>query len=182
VPLSEEQVVRYSRQILLSDVGGQGQERLLASGAELTGAGGAQGTAAAYLAAGGTPVVPRRAAGSATDVGFPVNADAIGNAVGTVGELPAAFRASGPCVAMGWAGEIGVVVFRSAAGCFDCFENTVGLLTHAEGRAQEVLVGALGALAYQRLALGWSEPVGALEVDARGSVQPRAIECCPEHR
>ena len=61
--LTEAQVVRYSRQILLAQVGGKGQERLLASGAELVGHGVAQLTAAAYLAASGIGVRGREATG-----------------------------------------------------------------------------------------------------------------------
>ena len=54
--LREDQILRYSRQILLKDVGGRGQEALLEGGARLEGSGPAGLTAAAYLAAGGTPV------------------------------------------------------------------------------------------------------------------------------
>src|SRR5262249_48767329 len=59
--LTEAQVVRYSRQILLAPVGGVGQERLLAAGVHVQGHGQALATAAAYLAAGGTRVEGRRA-------------------------------------------------------------------------------------------------------------------------
>jgi adenylyltransferase/sulfurtransferase len=51
--LSEEQVQRYSRHILLREVGGAGQERLLASSAVLVGAGGLGCPAGLYLAAAG---------------------------------------------------------------------------------------------------------------------------------
>ena len=54
--LSENQIVRYGRQILLRDVGGRGQERLLASPVRVIGSGPEIDDAVAYLVAGGTPV------------------------------------------------------------------------------------------------------------------------------
>lgn len=51
--LSEEQVARYARQILLPQVGGKGQERLLAAVVRLHGTGVAAQEAATYLAAAG---------------------------------------------------------------------------------------------------------------------------------
>ncbi|MEW6034517.1 MAG: molybdopterin-synthase adenylyltransferase MoeB [Chloroflexota bacterium] len=51
--LSEEQVRRYSRHVILSQVGGRGQRRLLASSVLLVGAGGLGSPAAMYLAAAG---------------------------------------------------------------------------------------------------------------------------------
>ncbi|MHC4861382.1 MAG: HesA/MoeB/ThiF family protein, partial [Planctomycetota bacterium] len=53
MPLSEDQIQRYSRSILLPGVGGRGQERLLASRALVIGAGGLGSPAGLYLAAAG---------------------------------------------------------------------------------------------------------------------------------
>jgi len=51
--LTEEQIQRYSRQILLREVGGEGQKRLLHSSAFVVGAGGLGSAALLYLAAAG---------------------------------------------------------------------------------------------------------------------------------
>lgn len=51
--MTEEQIERYSRHIILPEVGGKGQERLLAGRILLVGAGGLGSPAALYLAAAG---------------------------------------------------------------------------------------------------------------------------------
>jgi adenylyltransferase/sulfurtransferase len=50
---TDEQIRRYSRQIILPEVGGKGQKRLLASRVLVVGAGGLGSSAIAYLAAAG---------------------------------------------------------------------------------------------------------------------------------
>lgn len=51
--LTEEQIERYSRHIILSEIGGKGQEKLLAGSVLLVGAGGLGSPAGLYLAAAG---------------------------------------------------------------------------------------------------------------------------------
>jgi len=55
--LSEQQIERYSRHILLQEIGGRGQERLLASKVLIIGMGGLGSPAALYLAAAGVGTI-----------------------------------------------------------------------------------------------------------------------------
>ncbi len=201
--LSEDQVVRYSRHILLSALGGKGQERLLATGVTLTGQGAAQAVAAAYLAASGLkvsakgrPVAPEETGFllAADDVGRPLeammraalldaNPDALGqpSEVGALGELPAGFSGTGPWVALGWSGNRGGLVYRGRDGCAACFERTAGALSNGPAGASAVLLGALGALAFERLALGLSQPLGGLWLSETGEVEPMDLDRCASH-
>jgi len=55
--LTEEQIQRYSRNIILEQIGGQGQERLLSSKVLIIGLGGLGSPAALYLAAAGVGTI-----------------------------------------------------------------------------------------------------------------------------
>lgn len=57
MPLTEQQIERYSRHIILAEVGGAGQEKLLSSSVLIIGAGGIGSPAALYLAAAGVGTI-----------------------------------------------------------------------------------------------------------------------------
>lgn len=197
--LREEQILRYSRQILLREVGGRGQEKLLAGGVRLKATGAAGLTAAAYVAAGGTaveagpePLAPG-AEGflvPAEEVGQPasevlarvlpdVNADALGGrGTGRLAELPTTWDGEGPWVALGGEGTWGVVVFRGAGGCAGCFEATTAALGPPPTGALGVGLGALGALVLQRLLLGLGPALGACGWEAPGVLMEHPVRRC----
>ncbi|RKH56861.1 HesA/MoeB/ThiF family protein [Corallococcus llansteffanensis] len=201
--LREDQILRYSRQILLRDVGGRGQEALLSGGARVDGLGASGLTATAYLAGGGTPVTgvgtltmgpwsPGFLA-SAHDVGRPVvevlaqvvpevNPDAAGTpGGGLLAELPAAWSGEAPWVALGGDGARGAVVFRSADGCVWCFGETVRHLGTPPDGALGVALGSLGALVFQRLRLGMGPSLGGRWLSAPGALaelEPRRCSRC----
>ncbi|RKG88997.1 ThiF family adenylyltransferase [Corallococcus sp. CA049B] len=198
--LREDQILRYSRQILLRDVGGRGQEALLSGGARVDGLGASGLTATAYLAGGGTPVTgvgsltmgpwsPGFLA-SAHDVGQPVaevlarvvpevNPDAVGTpGGGLLAELPAAWSGEAPWVALGGDGARGAVVFRGADGCVWCFGETVRHLGTPPDGALGVALGALGALVFQRLRLGLGPSLGGRWLGAPGVMTDLELRRC----
>lgn len=201
--LSEDQILRYSRQILLKDVGGRGQEALLEGGARLDGPGPSGFTAAAYLAAGGTPVVASSARVSPAapgflstpeDMGLPmrevlarvlpeVNPDAVGaRGAGMIAELPAAWSGEAPWVALGGDGARGGVVFRGSQGCVWCFGETVRALGPPPSGVLGVALGTIGALVFQRLRLGLGQELGGRWLTAPGQVEELEIRRCAKCR
>ena len=204
--LKNRQVQRYARQILLQEVGGAGQEALLAAGAvALTGGGGADSVGLAYLAAGGSPVrVPASRIVSADEVGFLFDAEDVGKfagprlksalkdfnpdaardpqSMGLLAELPAQVATPAPWVVIGWGeGGRGGLVYRTASGCALCMLETLRALAPKGPSAASVALGALAALAYQRCVLRLSEPVGGLWLEESGAISPLAVTRCQEH-
>jgi hypothetical protein len=197
--LREDQILRYSRQILLREVGGRGQEKLLAGGVRLVGTGPAGLTAAAYVAAGGTAVeagaeplspgaegflvsageVGQRASEVLGRVLPDVNADALPpRGSGRLAELPAHWEGEGPWVALGGDGMRGVVVFRGASGCAGCFEATTAPLGAPPSGALGVGLGALGALILQRLLLGMGPTLGGCGWASPGVLTELEVRRC----
>lgn len=201
--LREDQILRYSRQILLKEVGGRGQEALLESGARLEATGPAGLTAAAYLAAGGTPIKATQAPVgpgapgfliSADDVGAPasrvlervlpeLNPDAArGHVKGRIAELPASWGGEAPWVALGGDGTRGAVVFRGPEGCVWCFGETVRALSAPPTGLLGIALGALGALVYQRLLLGMGPALGGRWLIAPGRMEDLELHQCKRCR
>ena len=201
--LKEEQILRYSRQILLRDVGGRGQEALLEGGARLEGSGPSGLTAAAYLAGGGTPVVASDARLAPAAVGFLVSAEdvdkpasevlsrvlpdvnpdaAVPQATGRIAELPAAWNGEAPWVALGGDGTRAAVVFRGREGCVWCFGETVRSLQAPPKGVLGMALGALGALVFQRLQLGMGPELGGRWLKAPGQVSELELHRCAKCR
>jgi hypothetical protein len=168
--LAEADLLRYSRQILVPEIGGVGQERLRACPVVLVGQGAGQRVAAEYLAAGGTEVC--------TSSDWPQRAERLSFDPGCLGEVPSSFFGSAPWVALGWFGNRGEVLYRSAAGCARCFQENLELLSPVHLGTNPVLLGTLAALTYQRLCLGLSSDLGRLTIPPGGEISsPDARRC-----
>jgi hypothetical protein len=161
--LTEAQVQRYGRQVLLREVGGRGQRRLLEAPFVVEGTGPAFDVAVAYLAASGSPVRLRRDAGGFLDgvalADFAPDAGLEGPPAGWLGPLEALPRADAAWhrVALG----PGVVVGLSA------HAPAPTDVAPAEADDEPVTQGALAALVAQRFVLGL-ETAMLVELGARG--------------
>ena len=171
--LSDAQIDRYSRQIVLPEIGGRGQQTLLATRLRLIGRGPLLETAARYLAGAGVGALQLDAGQTAlaaalralnddvaVDAGGDGGALAVVAADLTVDELAAHARpasaAGVPLIAAGRAGEGGWLL--RGAGCAACAayaaarragDGEAALTPVADG-----VLGSLAALAALTLALG----------------------------
>ena len=149
--MREEELQRYGRQILLRELGGRGQRRLMEAKVEARGDSPAMESAVTYLRAGGTQV----------------------------GEGGSVLLTTQPSSAPGAVVVVrGGVAWKSAAACTACWEKLLAALPSSAGPS--VLVGSLAALAVQRLILGWAEPLGLLEWDGERLIS-RPAERCAVH-
>ncbi len=175
--LREDQIQRYGRQILLREVGGVGQQKLLAAPVRVLASSPAIDVAVAYLVAGGTPV---ELAPGVTIGGFlqgqPLTAlspDAVPNGPPALELLPPTLRSEAPTqVVVG-----GGLAFRTGAVCPDCWGLVLAALPAV---APDVATGSLAALVVQRLALGWSPPLGVITWSGGQFTQPAEARC-PRH-
>jgi len=200
VGLREDLVQRYARAILLAPVGGRGQQRLLATGARLTAGGPCLLTAAAYLAAGGSPVkgpagelLPEEAGFLAPRAGRPAALPAAAAALnpdaaaeperwGTLLALPgdpALHRR--PLVAVGSRGGAALLWAAGGAACAACLARALLDAGPPPGGAAAAQVGALAALLFERLVLELGPPLSGLAVDSGGAVEVLPVGPCP-HR
>lgn len=176
--MREDQIQRYGRQILLREVGGKGQRRLLERPVRVLAPGPAIAEAVTYLAAGGTPV--ELPPGLALD-GFLAGAslgglspDAVAAAPAWAELLPVGATSTAPVQVVVGQG----VAFRDERACAACFALARAALP--EGGEAPVVVGSLAALALQRLALGWSEPLGLVRW-RDGRLEHLTPPLCPDH-
>jgi hypothetical protein len=196
--LTEQQIHRYSRQILVTEIGGVGQMRLLAEGLSLATGGAAVQAGAAYLAASGVAIssqgtVQRGEEGfllSNAEIGIPrvaamqdalgdLNPDAVGpRGTGCLAAIPSAFSGPGPWVAIGGGKEQGAILYRSEQGCEDCFRETAASLDEPPDGAISILLGTLSALVCQRLCLALGSKLGGLWVDEAGRLGPMELRHC----
>lgn len=201
--LTEPQILRYSRQILLKDVGGVGQERLLATEVHLAGGGRAVLTAAAYLAGGGSVISPEPRLATVEDAGFLLTADEAESGADVSAAAarmnpdagPRATRqrvalvaapaapSTAPGVTLGAKEGHAAILVASAEACPDCLARNV-LAAPPPGGALGVAAGTLAATLVQRLALGL-EPHGALQLlwlSADGTLDRGPVQRCDRCR
>ena len=147
--LREDQILRYSRQILLREVGGRGQQKLLDAPVTLDGASDVLDVAAAYLAASGTPLHDRQLHGGFlhgnTLESFAPDAVAVAPAKGWLG-------------AISEAAAIDATLFRVGVSNSGLVAVPAGMSwpveSEGKGSSDSVTLGALAALVVQRFVLG----------------------------
>jgi hypothetical protein len=195
--LTEPQIQRYARQILLREVGGRGQERLLEAKVQLIGNDAALAVAAAYLAAGGTALdcESQEALG-----GFLFGTTLADFCPDSLADVPSRVRvASAPewlagvePADHGMAGEVvnpgdvdievviggGGVAFRSGPICETCFEAAVKSVNSPETPdVGSVLLGTLAALCVQKSILDAAATSGVLQVGAFARIRSIPLKC-----
>ena len=161
MPLQPEEIVRFSRQILLPQVGGRGQERLLAARFGVEGRGAALEAARDYLEAGGCVFSPSGEGGLLGD--------------------PSCRKRGRPQIVLGGHRQAGVVLWLDASGCRACFEATRETLGPLEDDASSVSHGALAALIFQRVVWGAQEELGAIAFSVADGLSSFELLGCGEH-
>lgn len=177
--LTDDQARRYSRHVLLKEVGGKGQEKLLATPVKVRGGGTALETAAAYLAAGGSPLhwegpeyTAFFLAGQVKPTLDDLNPDAAGP-IGAEADVDPPRLESAAGVVLVGADQL---AWFPAPWCDDCLEQ------QEPGRG-DPQIGALAALAMQRLVLGLETKAGALKLDLAAGKDARVdVPRCDKHR
>lgn len=164
--LTEPQIQRYARQILLKGVGGKGQERLLATPVEVRGQSEALSVAANYLVLGGSPVAgspPGAFLGALTPA--TVNPDAASAATPVLEVVAAPETPSGrlPWV---WLGP--GVVMASPLACALCVQASSAAGGLGGPEVSVVARGSAAALLAQRVALGTLTGPTAFRFDLQG--------------
>jgi hypothetical protein len=178
VSLREEQIQRYGRQILLREVGGKGQARLLACPVRVDGGNAATDVAVAFLAAGGTPIE-----GGAPADGFVAGAEwaAFAPDAKAQGPAEASLASAGARPSLPVAVVVGGdgLAFAPAGACLGCLEASAARLSAQVDPRDAVLLGSLAALVLQRLVLspGADAQVGLFLRRGAGLARAPAIPC-----
>jgi [CysO sulfur-carrier protein]-S-L-cysteine hydrolase len=174
--LSEPQIQRYARQLLLNDVGERGQEALGALRVELALAGDVASGAAAYLRAGGTEVdAPGETPGPWART--PPLLEAMPSARLQISAAPAIPVPAG--LVLGSRAGSHVVLSAGEDGCAACLRDVVQGLRPPEAHGESsVQVGTLVALLVQRRALGLAPDLEGLEVSDTGTLTALAPPTC----
>jgi [CysO sulfur-carrier protein]-S-L-cysteine hydrolase len=188
--LTEPQIQRYARQLLLRDVGEKGQEALGAVQVELALGGGVADAAAAYLRAGGTevgeakpaarpPPDPVRAPGTSGGP-WALTPALLGSAPRAALQLVAAPRAPEPGGVVVGSGAGGSILWSVAPeGCRGCLRQLTQDLGPPElPDGASVQLGSLLALLVQRRALGLASPLEGLAVSPTGVLSTLAAPPC----
>jgi [CysO sulfur-carrier protein]-S-L-cysteine hydrolase len=200
VALREVQIQRYSRTILLAGVGGLGQQALLSTGARLASGGPVLLTAAAYLAASGTPIEGPPGVLGTADAGFLISQAELGQQAkpavhaalerlnrdsvavplrfGTLAALPDGCEASRPLVAVGSTEGRFVLWAAGREACGSCLREAVQGAQAPGTGAAAVEAGALAALLFQRLLLGIGPALSGLRLAEDGSLQVLEAGAC----
>jgi len=174
--LSEPQIQRYARQILLRDVGERGQKALGAVRVEVELAGDVAGAAAAYLRAGGSEVRLASEAPSAWARTPPLLESTPARRLQLV-SAPGAPEPAG--VVLGSRGGAHVLWSIGEDGCRGCLRGvTRGLGPAGEATAASVQVGSLVALLVQRRVLGLAPGLEGVEASGAGALDSLAAPAC----
>jgi hypothetical protein len=160
VALREDQIQRYSRHILLKEVGGIGQAKLLNAAVQVVGSSEAIGVAVAYLAAAGTQIVSEHSFSgflfqkSVSDL----NPDAKGTHVASIVLCDADVADSKNENA-----EIIRVNIHKNAVTWQLPNGPPAEKRHVESEANNVSLGSAAALVIQRIILGFEMNSGRLQ-------------------
>lgn len=164
--LTEPQIQRYARQLLLRDLGEKGQESLGAVRVHLALGGSLAGAAAAYLRAGGTEV-ERGSTSAGAWASTPPLLGAPPARCLDVLAAPAAPERSG--VVVGVAAGTHVVWSIAEEGCNDCLGLAIRDLAPPEIQGPGAIqLGTLLAFLVQRRALGLASPLEGIRMSREG--------------
>lgn len=205
--LTEPEIQRYSRQILLHEVGGVGQLRLLSQPFALRGSGPALETCAAYVEGAGCPLLPPDRTLQAGEVGYLFPHDRVGEPLAAVmGEGQAGTDAGGTSSgedrqslgtlqASGELGELPArftskgprvalgaesgrpVVAWASEGGCGDCFEAAVQRLSAPDSEDSVSLGSLGALVAVRLVLGEASGLGAMVLGPQGSERWEMDRC-----